>query len=213
MGRSAKKAKLMNASRFFASSSAILVADASIVINLNASGRARDIIRALPHRLVVTGNAVTELEAGERNGHSDARQLHDLIGSGLVGRIEIGGIGAPIYESLIDGSARFTLDDGEAATIACAVEAAAFALLDERKARSLCAASFAALPLGCTAEILLHPAVAAALTSEHVATVVRALQVGRMRVPPEFVGDLAALIGPEHAVTCASLPKAARKTA
>lgn len=201
----------MSASRFFASPPAVLVADASIVINLNASGRAPEIIRALPHRVVVTGNAVTELEAGERNGHGDARQLHDLIGAGLVGRIEIAGIGAPIYESLIDGSARLTLDDGEAATIACAVEAGAFALLDERKARSLCAAMYGALPLGCTAELLMHPAVAAALASDHVATVVRTLQVGRMRVPPEFIGDLAALIGPEHAATCTSLPKAARR--
>lgn len=203
----------MTASRFFANPPAVLVADASIVINLNASGRAPEIIRALPHRVVVTGNAVTELEAGERNGHGDARQLHDLIGAGLVGRIEIGGIGAPIYESLIDGSARLTLDDGEAATIACAVEAGAFALLDERKARSLCTASFAALPLGCTAEMLLHPAVAAALASKHVTTIVRTLQMGRMRVPPEFVGGLAALIGPEHAAACTSLPKAARRAA
>lgn len=203
----------MIASRFFASPASVLVADASIVINLNASGRAREIIRALPHRVVVTGNAVTELEEGERNGHGDARQLHDLIGAGLVGRIEIGGIGAPIYESLIDGSARLTLDDGEAATIACAVEVGAFALLDERKARSLCVTMYGALPLGCTAELLMHPAVQAALASDHVATVVRTLHVGRMRVPPEFVGDLAALIGPEHAATCASLPKAARKTA
>ena len=213
MGRSAKKAKLMNASRFFASPSTVLVADASIVINLNASGRAREIIRALPHRIVVTGNAVTELEAGERNGHGDARQLYDLINARLIDRVEIGGIGAPIYESLIDGSARLTLDDGEAATIACAVEAGAFALLDERKARSLCTASFATLPLGCTAELLMHPAVATALTSEHVATVVRTLQVGRMRVPPEFVSDLIALIGPDHTATCVSLPKVARRTA
>lgn len=116
-------------------------------------------------------------------------------------------------ESLIDGSARLMLDDGEAATIACALEAGAFALLDERKARSLCVASCDALPLGCTAELLMHPAVEAALTSEYVATVVRTLQVGRMRVPPEFISDLAALIGPEHTATCASLPKAARRTA
>lgn len=203
----------MNASKFFASPSSVLVADASIVINLNASGRASQIIRALPHRVVVTGNAVTELEAGERNGHSDARQLHGLISAGLVGRVEIGSTGAPVYESLIDGSARLTLDDGEAATIACAAELGAFALLDERKARSLCATSFASLPLGCTAELLMHPTVAMALASNHVATVVRVLQMGRMRVPPEFASDIASLIGPEHAGACISLPKSVRRTA
>ncbi len=182
------------------------------MINLNASGRAPEVIKALPHRVVVTGNAVTELEAGERNGHGDAQQLHNLIDAGLVARVEIGRTSAPIYESLIDGSARLTLDDGEAATIACAVEAGAFALLDERKARRLCAALFTTLPLGCTAELLMHPAVATALGPHHVATIVRALQVGRMRVPPEFVGALTNLIGSAHAATCASLPKAARKS-
>ncbi|WP_199089787.1 hypothetical protein [Bosea sp. ASV33] len=208
-----KKAKLMNASKFFASPPSVLVADASIVINLNASGRASEIIRALPHRVVVTSNAVIELEAGERNGHGDARQLRDLIGAGLVARAEIGSIGLPVYESLIDGSARLTLDDGEAATIACAAELGGFALLDERKARNLCAASFASLPLGCTAELLMHPAVVTALAMNHVAAVVRALQVGRMRVPPEFASDIAGLIGPEHAGACISLPKSVRRTA
>lgn len=204
---------LMSASRFFASTQSILVADASIVINLNASGHAAEIVKALPYRIVVSDNAGTELEGGERNGHGDARQLQELILSGLVRRVEIGAIGMPIYESLIDGSARLTLDDGEAATIACAVELSGVALLDERKARRLCATSFAALPLGCTAELFLHPAVSTALGLHHVTAVVRALQVGRMRVPSECLGDIASLIGPEHAACCVSLPKAARKTA
>lgn len=201
----------MNTSKFFANPPSVLVADASIVINLNASARASEIIRAIPHSVVVTDNALNELEAGERNGHSDARQLHELISAGLVGRIEVGSIGAPIYESLIDGSARLTLDDGEAATIACAMELGGVALLDERKARSLCAASFNSLLLGCTAELLMHPTVATALASEHIAAVVRALQVGRMRVPPEFVGDIANLIGPQHTRACISLPKNVRR--
>jgi predicted nucleic acid-binding protein len=203
----------MNASKFFASPPSVLVADASIVINLNASGRASEIIRALPHRVVVTDNAITELEAGERNGHRDAGQLRQLIDAGLVARVEIGGIGAGVYENLINGSARLTLDDGEAATIACAVELGGFALLDERKARSLCATSFSSLPLGCSAELLMHPTVSTALASAHIATVVRALQVGRMRVPPEFVSEIASLIGPEHAGSCMSLPKILRRTA
>jgi predicted nucleic acid-binding protein len=203
----------MNASKFFANPPSVLVADASIVINLNASGRASEIIAALPHRVAVTDNAVTELEAGERNGYRDAGQLRQLIDTGHMERVKIGGIGAPIYESLIDGSARLTLDDGEAATIACAVELGGFALLDERKARSLCAASFGSLPLACSAELLMHPAVATALASAHIATVVRALQVGRMRVPPEFVSEIARLIGPEHAGFCMSLPKSLRRMA
>ncbi|KAB0678454.1 hypothetical protein [Aureimonas leprariae] len=203
----------MNGSRFFASSPSLLIADASIIINLNASERAADIVKALPHRFAVTGNAVVELEAGEGNGHDDARQLQRLIRAGLVERVEIGAAGAPIYETLIDGSARSTLDDGEAATIACAVEQGGFALLDERKARSLCAASFAALPMACTAELLMHPAVADILGPEHITAVVRALQIGRMRVPSEFLAAVTRLLGPDHTAACSSLPKAVRQTA
>lgn len=203
----------MSSSKFFASPNAVLVADASVLINLNASGRGEEIIKALPARLVVAGNTVAELENGVLRGYDDGKQLRALINAGVVSRVEIGAVAAPIYETLIDGSARMTLDDGEAATIACAIELDGVALLDERKARSLCATAYTRLPMRCTAELLMHEAVAAALGSDHIATVVRALKVGRMRVPLECVEELSQLIGPAHASECASLPKSVRRTA
>ena len=134
----------------------------------------------------------------------------ELIAADIVQRIEVGPSGAAIYESLINGSARLTLDDGEAATIACAVELAGVALIDERKARALCAVSFAALPLVCTVQ-LIHDAVVAALGAQsQVDALIAALQRGRMRVPTEYMTKVVALIRPENAANCASLPKAAR---
>lgn len=203
----------MSLSKSFADPGTLLVADASVVINLNATGRARDIVKAIPYRIVVSSNTVAELELGERNGHEDARQLQALIDQGLVGRIELGAKGIGLYGSLIDGAALTTLDDGEAATIACALEQSAVAVIDERKARSLCAIRFSDLRLGCTAQLLTHATVAAALNADHVMTIVRALQVGRMRVPYEYVGDIVTLIGSELAASCMSLPKSARMTA
>lgn len=203
----------MSSSKFFASPNAVLVADASVLINLNASGRAEEIIKALPARLVVAENTVVELENGVLRGYNDGKQLRALMSAGVVSRVEIGTVAAPIYETLIDGSARLTLDDGEAATIACAIEQGGVALLDERKARNLCATAYASLPVRCTAEVLMHEAVAAALGSDHIATVVRALKVGRMRVPVEHVEELKELIGPVHASECSSLPRFARRTA
>jgi predicted nucleic acid-binding protein len=201
----------MNSLRFSADPRTVLIADASVVINLNATGRAADIIRAFPNRFAVTANACAELDDGAQHGHDDARHLHDLIAAGIVQRIEVGPRGAAIYEALIDGSARLTLDDGEAATIACAIELAGVALLDERKARSLCAGSFAALRLGSTAQLLMHDAVVAMLGAQaQVEALVMALKQGRMRVPPEYVAEVTALIGPKHAAGCASLPRAAR---
>lgn len=189
----------------------LLIADASVIINLNATGCAAAIIGALPRRMAVPGSACRELEGGTRFGHDDARQLTQLIEAGVVDRIEIGAGGASIFESLIDGSARTTLDDGEAAAIACAVELQAMALLDERKARRLCAAMFPAVTIGSTAELLLHDAVAAALgASAHVEAIVMALQRGRMRVPPEHCEAVVALIGAERAAACPCLPRALR---
>ena len=93
----------MSLSKFFASPDALLVADASIVINLNASGRAAEIIKALPCRLVVSGNTVFELENGVLKGYDDGKQLRELISAGAIGRVEIGTAGAPVYQALIDG--------------------------------------------------------------------------------------------------------------
>ncbi len=203
----------MISSNFLTDPHAVLVADASVIINLNATACARAIIGALPNGLVVTDNACLELEAGAKNGHDDARQLRALIDIGLVRRVHLSAAGAPVYETLVDGSALRTLDDGEAATIALAVETGGIALIDERKARSLCAGAFPGLIVSCTAELLMHDAVTVALGAPgQIDALVSALTVARMRVPPEHLAQVKALIGAERAAMCASLPKAVRET-
>jgi len=116
-----------------------------------------------------------------------------------------------VYASLIDGSTLHTLDDGEAATIAHTHEISGIALIDERKARSLCAVSFPKLAIVPTVELLMHDAIATALGAKWQAdAVANALTRARMQVPPEQVAKVCALIGPERAAQCASLPKVAR---
>ncbi|MGB3539109.1 MAG: hypothetical protein WBA42_13190 [Mesorhizobium sp.] len=204
----------MISSNFLTDPHTVLVADASVVINLNATANARAIIGALPNGIVVTENACLELEAGAKNGHDDARQLRELIDIGLVRRAQLGAAAAPVYETLIDGSAFRTLDDGEAATIALAVEAGGVALIDERKARSLCATTFPGLNLSCTAELLMHGIVAAALGAQgQIDALVSALTLARMRVPSEHLAQVKALIGTDCAAMCTSLPKAVREAA
>ena len=61
-----------------------LIADASVIINLNATLCAAEIIGGLPSVLLVTENARIELEAGLRNGHADAEKLRLLIKQGAV---------------------------------------------------------------------------------------------------------------------------------
>lgn len=201
----------MSSLSFLSSPRVGLIADASVVINLNATARAADIIKAIPNPFLVTDNACAELEAGARNGHRDHAQLLELINAGLVRQASLGKASLPIYEALIDGSTVRTLDDGEAATIAHAQEISGVALIDERKARTLCANSFPGLVVACTAELLMHDAIAAALGAQGQAdALVRALTTARMRVPPEHLDKVRAMIGAERAASCISLPKTTR---
>lgn len=202
----------MSSSSFLSNPRIALIADASVVINLNATARAADIITAIPNPFVVTDNACAEIGAGARNGHRDYAKLIELIDAGLVTRTQLGPAGMPVYESLIVGSTRGTLDDGEAATIAYAHEAAGAALIDERKARALCASAFPSIVVASTVEILLHEAVVSALGVPGQAdALANALTAARMRVPQEHLAKVRAVIGSERAALCTSLPKAMRE--
>src|SRR5439155_26665314 len=122
----------------------LLVADAITVINLNATGCAESILRALPNRVAVVDVIPGELELGRRRGRRDTDLLNDLIVAGLVAVVQLDEASGQHFESLVVGSAAMTLDDGEAATIAYAVEHGAVAIIDERKANRICSESFPA---------------------------------------------------------------------
>jgi predicted nucleic acid-binding protein len=113
---------------------------------------------------------------------------------------------------LVVGPAVETVDDGEAATIAYAVESDAVAILDDRKAIRICATRYPQVPLGSTVDLFSHPSVIGALGKTSLADAVfAALQQARMRVLPHHMDWVIALIGQERARMCPSLPKAARK--
>lgn len=187
---------------------ATLVADSSVVINLNATGCAAHILAAIGSPVAVADSVVRELEEGGRNGHGDAAALNALIESGHIRSVSLGSAGYKMYERLIDGSTENTLDDGEAATIACAIELSGVALIDERKALRLCAQIFPTLALVPTIGILLSEPVSAALGQIAQANALfAALQIARMRIPLPYLSQAVALIGEERAKACPSLPR------
>lgn len=188
-----------------------LVADTSAAINLIATGSAPDILRALPVRVVAVDTVPGELELGRVRGRRDADCFQELVAAGFVEVVQLGDTGAQCFETLVVGVAAETLDDGEAATIAYAVEQNGTALIDERKATRLCGARFPGLRLCSTADILLHPEVMRQLGAEMLAgAVFNALINARMGIPSELLEDIVRLIGTERAATCPSLPPAAR---
>ena len=201
----------MSSSSFPINADTILVADASVVINLNATGRARDIIQAQPGSLVITENAFAELAAGAKKGHDDYAQLQALIDIGAVRVVKLAETGASIYAGLVEGSTVRTLDDGEAATIGYACETGAIALIDERKARTICECDFPDLLIASTIDLLTHELVATALTATGQAeAIINALRNARMRIPPENIEFVVKLIGEENAAVCNSIPQKVR---
>lgn len=203
----------MSSSNFLSNPSLVLVADASVLINLNASGRAADIMQAFPNGFAVTENAVVELASGTRNGHDDERQVGALIEKGLLSFVALSGDALETYGSLIEGNAPNTLDDGEAATIAYAHHSGGLALLDERKARRRCSADFGSLPIACTADLLLHRNAEATLGHQgQIDAILGALQNARMRIPLELIGQVVELIGEQSAGQCPSIPRAWRSS-
>lgn len=116
-----------------------------------------------------------------------------------------------VYRSLIEGSAENTLDDGEAATIACALGRDGVALIDEGKATRICADRFPGLALVSSVDLLIHPLVADRLGfSGQSVAVFLALRDARMNVPRDLLQKVAALIGSEWATECPSLPSSVR---
>jgi predicted nucleic acid-binding protein len=189
----------------------LIAADTSAVINLNATGCAAEILRAIPNKLMVVDVVRRELEEGRPRGRRDADMLKDLVAAGLAQIAELGQGAAVHFEKLVIGPAASTLDDGEAATISCAVARGGIAILDERKATRLCAELFPELCVGCTVDILRHPQVLDRLGNEMLGDAVfRALHDGRMRVFPHHIDWVVGVIGPEKAASCSSFPCSVR---
>ena len=187
-----------------------VIADTSVVINLNATQCAETMLAALPNPFLVVSEVVAELESGLQTGRNDAAAIKEWRTSGRVQIVTLGDTGAQHFFNLVSGPAAQTLDDGEAATIALALETEppAIPLIDERKANRICADRFAHLLTGSIVDLLAQDDVQAALGTARLADAVfDALLGGRMRVLPHHLNWVVNLIGPDRAKQCESLPR------
>jgi predicted nucleic acid-binding protein len=190
---------------------ALLIADASSVININATACAERVIRAMPNRFAIADVVAVELEGGRARGRTDADLLKGLVNSKLIEVVKLDDSAEEYFEQLVVGPANATLDDGEAATIAFAISQKATPLLDERKATRICTTAFPSVRIASTVDIFAHPMVEKALGRKGLADAVfNALFHGRMRVLPHHLDWVITLIGAERAGTCASLPCSVR---
>lgn len=190
---------------------ATLIVDASVAINLNATGCAPKILRALPQQVVIVDVVQDELESGRDKRRKDADLTRTMIEAGLITRVELGPVGLTHFEQLVVGSAVDTLDDGEAATLAYALEVGGTPIIDERKANRICGARFKGLQAAASLDLFAHEAVERALGRPSLAEAVfLALRDARMRVFPDHTDWVVALIGKDRALQCPSLPRTVR---
>ena len=183
-----------------------IVADASVVINLIASGFSASILGCLADPLRVPREVRAEIERGRSHGHRGGDELAGLIAGGKAAIVELGPAGKRCFSTLVLGTAKDTLDDGEAATIAYAVEHGATILIDEKKATRFCEERFSHLTVGNTVDLVAYPAVRAKLGADLADAIFNMLIVGRMRVSPRHLDWVVEQIGPHRAAQCPSLP-------
>jgi predicted nucleic acid-binding protein len=201
----------MRSRTFLADPAVPLVADASAIINLIATGCAPKIIAAVPSRIVAMDVIQGELDNGRMRGRKDADRLQELVTAGHIEIVTLVNGAWQYFEQLVVGPAVDTLDDGEAATIAHAVQHGGIAIIDEKKATRLCGERFPALRLISTVDVLLHPNVRRQLGEEALRTAVfAALRDARMAVFPHQLKQVVRLIGAERAAQCLSLPRSFR---
>ena len=192
---------------------ASLVGDASVWINLVATGRAKEILRASPAELVITTTARGELDNGRAKGRQTAAEVARLIEAGLVREVSLRSADEALFLGLIAGPTSLTLDDGEAATIAYALGSGTVALIDERKATDLCAARYPELIVMSTTDLLLADPIVSSLQAKCLSECLfLALTVARMRVPDRHLASVCARLGPDRCRDCRSLPAAWRQS-
>ncbi len=135
--------------------------------------------------------------------------LKELEAAGLLRIVSLSKAGYVAYLGLVGpAEPADSLDDGEAATLAHALDIGACALVDERKATRIARALMPSRPPLCTLDLLSCPDVAATLGTAQVADMVfSALMRARMRVPPPFRAWITELVGPERLHECASIPR------
>ena len=121
-----------------------LVADASVWINLVASGRMEDILSALSVPVGVPSIALQELKRGQARGYDAFAQVDRLVQTGLVVALNLESQDESLFLELVSGETAETLDDGEAATLVLSVRMKAMAAIDERKATTLASRLFKA---------------------------------------------------------------------
>lgn len=165
-----------------------LLLDACVAINIVAAGPINEVAHAISRRLLVTRQAASEV--GHLRDIADGEMvishvnLNDHIQAGAFEIIELTNDEIPLYVEL----ARL-VDDGEASTIAVAIERNLPLATDDRKARRLCSERGLAEPIG-TVALIRQYCDARALNPTEVARLLTGIAARASFQPPRNDPDL-----------------------
>lgn len=189
-----------------------LVLDASVAINLNATGSCVRILDAIPNPVVMLDIVSRELEAGRAKGRTDADVVAALVASGRVAIASLCAECEGNFLAMVCGNGSTTLDDGEAATIAWAVAHGSTPIIDEKKGLSICQDRFPSVQAATTTDIFAHDRVLAELGRDDLGDAIfNALIAARMRVQERHIPWVIDMIGSSRAQLCHSLPLSVRR--
>jgi hypothetical protein len=142
---------------------------------------------------------------------ADAELTQKLVDTKHIRVIALGDSGLRHFETFVSGPSAETLDDGEAATLAAALECGGIPVIDDKKATTTFATRFPTAPIASTLDLLGHPRVIESLGQEALAQAIfLALRDARMRVFDNHVDWVVTLIGEDRAARCRSLPRKIR---
>jgi predicted nucleic acid-binding protein len=189
----------------------LLVLDASVVINLLATGYAAEILAALNRPILLPVPVVREVEIGEQRGHGANTKCRELLVSGRIEITDLDGASLPVFVDLVGGSTSSSLADGEAATIAIASTRGGCVVIDEKKATKLLPARFPRIAAATTIDLLSHKTVVRQLGRESLAAgTILALKEARMQVREIQFGWVEDIIGEAAVATCSGLRRLVR---
>lgn len=203
--------RLMTFSSCLTDRDSILVLDASVIINLLATGYASAILQAVPTPIVVTDNVIREIELGTVNGRPEPKQLLELIHNQTLKTEELSGIALEHFFDLVSGSTAASLGDGEAATLALAHSNGFTAVIDEKKATQISSQRFETLRLITTVDILAYEPVRISIGDKALAVAtLQALKHARMQVRDSQFDWIEKVIGRENVGLGPSLRRLAK---
>src|SRR5262249_23466094 len=85
-----------------------IVGDTSTIINLNATGCASAILRAVPNRFIITDVVLDELGEDGQSKRNDAELAAKLIEQGLISVAEVASLAGDDFERLVAGTSAAT---------------------------------------------------------------------------------------------------------